>query len=77
MNWWPFSKPEKRASYSEALSGLLFTLATGKHPVPHLTAAAESACGFLGRGLEHRQSQWSPNGSPDTSSGSNLCRKAS
>ena len=52
MNWWPFSKPEKRgASYSEAVSNLLFSIATGKHPLPHLTAAVESASGLLGRGL--------------------------
>ena len=49
---WPFAKTEKRgASYSEAVSNLLFSIATGKHPVPHLTAAAESACGILARGL--------------------------
>ena len=52
MNWWPFSKTEKRsASYSEAISSFLFNVATGKHPLPHLTAAVESASGILGRGL--------------------------
>ena len=49
---WPFSKTEKRgASYSEAVSNLLFNIATGRHPLPHLTAAVESASGLLGRGL--------------------------
>ena len=49
---WPFAKTEKRsASYSEVVSALMLSIATGKHPVPHLTAAVESACGLLGRGL--------------------------
>ena len=49
---WPFSKTEKReVSYSEAISNILFNVATGKHPLPHLTGAVESSAGLLGRGL--------------------------
>ena len=51
MNWWPFKSEKRSASYSEAVSNLLFNIATGKHPLPHLTAAVESASGLLGRGL--------------------------
>lgn len=51
MNWWPFSKTEKRsANYSEATASALFSIATGKHP-PNLTSAVEASSGILGRGL--------------------------
>ena len=52
MSWWRKEKTEKRsASYSEVVGDLLLNSVTGKHPLPYLTAAAESASGILGRSL--------------------------